>query len=208
MADEDSWASNSNQALSINLISTPSTASTPFNPTFTYPIFGEAELIYGYSSLSIDLHYASNLSIPPLLTVEYGEKNNNTSAKTDDVEEILMEFLPEDTFFGIERRQEWEELRNKTENLEAKPKGELVGEYKRKKKDKGKGKGRSNLFSSSSGEKKESTSGNENGNGGDDDNQRSFEIYRSTWETEGFKEFHRRVQIFALFYIEGGEFCY
>lgn len=31
-----------------------------------------------------------------------------------------------------------------------------------------------------------------------------FEAYASDWETPGFKEFHRRMQIFVLLYIEGG----
>jgi len=33
-----------------------------------------------------------------------------------------------------------------------------------------------------------------------------YEVYHSTWETEGFKEYHRRMQLFILLYIEGGSY--
>ncbi|KAF8744957.1 hypothetical protein AX14_011971 [Amanita brunnescens Koide BX004] len=33
-----------------------------------------------------------------------------------------------------------------------------------------------------------------------------FEVYHSTWDTPGFKEYHRRLQLFVLLYIEGGSY--
>lgn len=33
-----------------------------------------------------------------------------------------------------------------------------------------------------------------------------FEAYSSNWDTPGFKEFHRRMQIFVLLYIEGAQY--
>ena len=29
---------------------------------------------------------------------------------------------------------------------------------------------------------------------------------KSTWDTPGFKEYHRRLQLFVLLYIEGGSY--
>lgn len=34
----------------------------------------------------------------------------------------------------------------------------------------------------------------------------SYELWRSDWETEGFREYHRRMQIFVLLYIEGATY--
>lgn len=187
----DSWASNSNDATSISMIGSPN--PKPFNPEFTYPIFGESETIYGYSKPNISLKFSSNVSIPPLLSVEYQSKNESTTAKIDDIESTLKEFLPED-YFDSDREKEWETSR--IQKINEKPLGELVKSYQRKKKDKGKGKS-NGLFSTPS-----ASSSTTNGNS---DDHRHFEIFRSTWETPGFKEFHRRIQIFALFYIEGGK---
>lgn len=39
-----------------------------------------------------------------------------------------------------------------------------------------------------------------------DDDDRVYEIYKATFVTPRFKEFHRRLQIFVLFYIEAGSY--
>lgn len=31
-------------------------------------------------------------------------------------------------------------------------------------------------------------------------------LFQSTWDTPGFKEYHRRLQLFVLLYIEGGSY--
>ncbi|KAK2460635.1 hypothetical protein APHAL10511_007105 [Amanita phalloides] len=36
--------------------------------------------------------------------------------------------------------------------------------------------------------------------------QVSFEVYHSTWDTPGFREYHRRLQLFVLLFIEGGSY--
>lgn len=42
--------------------------------------------------------------------------------------------------------------------------------------------------------------------GGDEEFEVVYEAYATTWDTPGFKEFHRRMQIFVLFYIEGAQY--
>lgn len=39
-----------------------------------------------------------------------------------------------------------------------------------------------------------------------EDDEVIFEAYSSNWETPGFKEYHRRMQIFVLLYIEGAQY--
>ena len=47
----------------------------------------------------------------------------------------------------------------------------------------------------------------EGGERGDDaDDEVIYEAYWSNWDTPGFKEFHRRAQIFVLLYIEGAQY--
>ena len=49
----EEWAVSSNKALSLSLVAPTSTIS--FSPVFTYPIFGDAETIYGFKDLSINV---------------------------------------------------------------------------------------------------------------------------------------------------------
>lgn len=39
-----------------------------------------------------------------------------------------------------------------------------------------------------------------------EDDEVVFEAYSSNWDTPGFKEYHRRMQIFVLLYIEGAQY--
>lgn len=40
----------------------------------------------------------------------------------------------------------------------------------------------------------------------DDDDEVRYEAYWANWDTPGFKEYHRRMQIFVLLYIEGASY--
>ena len=65
-----------------------------FAPEFVYPIFGEAQTIFGYSNLSIKLQFASS-SLFPYLEVKWGKKIQSTDeTKADEVEEKLYDKLP------------------------------------------------------------------------------------------------------------------
>lgn len=95
--DEEYWVSDSNEAMSLQLSKSRMPASfpyapahtqtvrsqedadalgdddvaiQPFNPTFTYPIFGESEKIFGYHNLDIKVG-ASGLYGSSLLTIVY-----------------------------------------------------------------------------------------------------------------------------------------
>src|SRR5436309_14277635 len=59
MADPEDWAIDSNEAFQLTLFGPLSSKPSTFHPDFTYPIFGEAETIYGYKRLSINLDLAS-----------------------------------------------------------------------------------------------------------------------------------------------------
>lgn len=66
-----------NESIHINFTrpsSTPDTAQPileePFNPTFTYPIFGDEETIIGYKEPRIDLSFRAN-DLNPSLRIEH-----------------------------------------------------------------------------------------------------------------------------------------
>ena len=88
------WTADANAATCLRLAGAPSPADGVFHPEFTYPIFGDAETIFGYTGLEVNLSFASG-SLTPALSVKYDKKNTLTSAQIDDVESTLSEFLPE-----------------------------------------------------------------------------------------------------------------
>lgn len=96
------WTASLNDAMTIYVTDTKGSAQM-FKPVFTYPIFGDAESIFGYKDLVIFLCFDS-VTFLPFLNVKW-------SAKLDDVEidpkEKMLEFLPESTVFKDELK--WRE---------------------------------------------------------------------------------------------------
>lgn len=81
------WTTSSNHALKISLVSDN---AIQFSPTFTYPIYGESEQIYGYQDLVIHLAFDS-VTFRPFVNVKYGAK---LEEEAEDVEQRLLSFLP------------------------------------------------------------------------------------------------------------------
>ena len=180
--------------MAIRLVGSPHGTDAPFHPTFTYPIYGEAETIYGYQGLAINLDVASG-SLVPLLDIQYRAKNEATTAKLDDVEGKIKEFLPADYLSAstsASARKEFDAALAQSSSFQ--PLGDKVHSYTRRKVNKGKGKS-SNPASLASSALSE-----------DDPDARVFEVYRSTWETPGFRDYHRRMQLFVLLFIEGASY--
>jgi histone acetyltransferase 1 len=153
-----------------------------FHPNFTYPIFGEDEKIYGYKDLVIDLRFASG-SLVQYLAVHHSEKLRSSST-VDDVEGTLDKFIPQ----GYFKDEKAFLARVEEDANEFKPFGELIHSYTRPSPlSAGKGKGVAPIDPQS-------------------DDAIVFEVYYTTWETPHFKEYHRRMQLFILLYIEGGSY--
>ncbi|GAA5911018.1 histone acetyltransferase catalytic subunit HAT1 [Sporobolomyces salmoneus] len=175
-----------------------------FSPTFVYPIFGEEETIFGYQGLSIDYRFTSG-SLNQYLSISYTSKFPSTSSvvQADDPEKTLYEFIPPSYSKSLE---EFEKIIEK-DSQEFKPVGELIGRYRMSRTDlKGKGKG-----TTSSGLPKrnwETLPLNEPEKEGEEEEEEEveYEAYWTNWETKGFKEFHRKAQIFVLLYIEGAQY--
>ncbi|KAF2676685.1 histone acetyltransferase type B [Lentithecium fluviatile CBS 122367] len=78
--DLEEWIASSNDAVEINLTRPLRDAAEPervfsesFNPTFTYPIFGEAESIVGYKDPSIELLFRAN-DLKPSVQIQFEAK--------------------------------------------------------------------------------------------------------------------------------------
>ncbi|KAK7049414.1 histone acetyltransferase 1 [Paramarasmius palmivorus] len=175
-----------------------------FHPAFTYPIYGEDEKIYGYKDLKIDLRFTSG-SLINFLNVKWSEKLASKAQTTvDDVEGTLSEFIPPD----YESSEENFSARVEQDAFEFKPMGQMISSYTRPSpRSKGKGKAVSSAVPLDS----------------ESEDAVVYEVYhvrgrqilsqfaklsvqKTTWDTPGFKEYHRRMQLFILLYIEGGSY--
>ncbi|KAG6898244.1 hypothetical protein C0992_002258 [Termitomyces sp. T32_za158] len=184
------WTSDANEALKLTLVrSTEDTKdlaedeSYEFHPTFTYPIYGEDEKLYGFEGLEIDLRFASG-SLTQYLNVKYTKRLDSAST-VDDVEGTLSRFIPPGYFKDEQKFLDFVEEDATTFH----PSGRLVYSYTR--------------HVPSSTDKGKATS---NSHDLDPDSEDSvvFEAYHASLFLVG--ELHRRMQIFILLYIEAGSY--
>lgn len=117
-------SSNSNEALFITLRSKAKDdhGSVTFNPAFTYPIFGDEEVIFGYQGLKIRLNFTSDTFKPKLRITSTAQFQALGDTKPDDIETSLRDFLP-----GLQSN---DIAANGDEDVaEWKPPGELLHQY-------------------------------------------------------------------------------
>ncbi|KZT70215.1 acyl-CoA N-acyltransferase [Daedalea quercina L-15889] len=186
--DAHLWAVDANEAFHLSLVRAAADKASlttrehyeGFNPNFTYPLFGEDEKIYGYRNLRIDLKFASG-SLAQYLNISYSDKLPVSSA-LDDIEGTVSKFIPpgyytdEAAFLACVEE----------DALSFTPPGTRIHAYSRP------------LKTSNSKGKEKVVQENEE--------TVDFEIYHCTWDTPGFKELHRRMQLYILLYIEGGSY--
>ncbi|EMG47732.1 HAT1 Histone acetyltransferase type B catalytic subunit [Candida maltosa Xu316] len=94
----EQWTASSNDAL--KLFVTNGEKAVNFQPTFTYPIFGDAETIYGYKDLDIFLCF-DHFTFKPFLNIKYSDKLTNDS-EIIDVKETMDKYVPKSTIFKDE----------------------------------------------------------------------------------------------------------
>ncbi|KAL1410315.1 histone acetyltransferase 1 [Vanrija albida] len=194
----EDWLTDSNEALSLQMIRSEEDAEVladdevqaiePFHPDFTYPIFGDKEKIFGYRGLEIKLHFASG-SLKQFLEITYDDKIKSEDTPADDIEGTLYKFIPADYTKSAVAFDAIVDADAKT----FRPLGEKIGSYTRSAAGYGKGKGKAN---------------GEDGSAPDDEDENAvvYEMYKTTWNTPGFRDYHRRMQVFILLFIEGGSY--
>lgn len=177
--DFSDWACNTTECIEISLVepqtgnseSGESVKSVTFNPDFTYPIFGDQEVAFGYKDLEIKLGYTSG-ALRPFLQVEYSQKYAPASSSTttaesvnpDNVFEILGEYLPKN--YITHYNDFIDAVKADAETF--KPYGEKIAEYVQ--------------------------------------NEEHFEIYKCSFASAKFREYHSRMQLFVLLFIEGSSY--
>ncbi|VVT57644.1 uncharacterized protein SAPINGB_P005798 [Magnusiomyces paraingens] len=119
----EEWAQNANEALQLALVD-GNDVELNFSPAFTYPIYGDSEVIYGYRDLAISLKFDA-LSLLPYLSTSWTEKIPLDSIP--DPKTVLLDFLPEST---VQDLTLWNKLRKSTPEFEIP--GEKVGSFKDK----------------------------------------------------------------------------
>jgi hypothetical protein len=126
--------------------------------------------------------------------------------KADDPEKTLYDFIPPDYAKNLEAFTATVEQGAET----FRPLGTRVGAYRMKNGEEG-----ANGAGGSKGKGKGKSDGGpvlperqwevlKEGEG--EDEEVTYEAYWSNWDTPGFKEYHRRMQIFVLLYIEGASY--
>lgn len=99
-SDPSVWTCSSQEALHVHLAE-PARAVT-FPPKFTYPIFGDAEQIFGYKDLKIDLAFDC-CSLKPLLTYKFSEK---LTEGVKSIEDMVGPFLPKGDYI-LKSEEDW-----------------------------------------------------------------------------------------------------
>lgn len=84
----------SNEALNLNLVRAGKDVfEEPFGPTFTYPIFGEDEKIFGYSDLLLNLRFRAH-DLKLSLDIQWDKKWQPIGeTKAMDLKEMLKDFI-------------------------------------------------------------------------------------------------------------------
>lgn len=195
----DPWATPSNESLHLRLIGASHLGNhATFHPLFTYPIFGEAETIYGHKNLRIYLDLQTD-SLLGRLDIQSDGKLESKNAKIDNPREALQEYLPKDDVIDstCDPSKSLEEFASERGTFV--PCGQKIHSYTRSTSDKGKARAheRSAMNLTRGG-----ASTNTNGMG----SHRRFEVYHCTWNTPQFCQYHRRMQLFALLFIEGASY--
>lgn len=148
-----------------------------FQPDFTYTFFGESEAIYGFKDLKINIFFSA-MTLRPYICIEYSEKERAVTPVKAVIEPLL-----ESMFEGVQMPLA-QEGKLWTSSLEQFHQW-VEEDQKRGFKPLG-----DKVYEYTRPDAVSST----------------FEIYECTFETPGFEEFHRRIQVFLLWYIEGASF--
>ncbi|GAA5814636.1 hypothetical protein MFLAVUS_008135 [Mucor flavus] len=183
--DFSDWACNTTECTLISLVeeqkgnneSNEPVRSTTFSPEFTYPIFGDHETAFGYKDLLIKLDYTSG-ALRPYLNVSYSQKYTPAATSSSSTVDPIT---PDNVFDTL---------------AEYLPKGYLTS--------------RPSFIDAvktdaatfkPSGEKITEYTQEQN-----DGTVQVFEIYKNSFASAKFREYHSRMQIFVLLFIEGSSY--
>ncbi|KIX92599.1 uncharacterized protein Z520_11628 [Fonsecaea multimorphosa CBS 102226] len=130
-APSEEFSVNANEAVRISLVqpgpNNKLITRHEFHPKFTYPIVGEAEQIFGYRGLDVEIQFAAH-SLQPHINISYQKKFSTIGTTSAlDLNKTFSNFLPPTAFQqGFES-----ELLNDSRAAKWTPPGVCVKEYTR-----------------------------------------------------------------------------
>ncbi|KAI9779559.1 MAG: histone acetyltransferase 1 [Peltula sp. TS41687] len=131
MADSDEWTSDANKALTVSILQFVGSEPKPvasFHPRFTYPIFGDAQTIWGYRGLQIELRFTFH-DLRSNLKVSWDAKHETVGETTPlDIRKTLKDWLPEDSFGDPTQFED--SLRRDLDGSSFSPPGQLLTRYR------------------------------------------------------------------------------
>ncbi|KAF1987916.1 acyl-CoA N-acyltransferase [Aulographum hederae CBS 113979] len=100
------YVAESNDSIRITLSRNGKARSNPFNPAFTYEMFGEEEKIFGYKDLEIELNFEPDTMRPSVNISHEGVFNkgpdHELTSQVIDIKEKLSAYLPDYAFSQTE----------------------------------------------------------------------------------------------------------
>ena len=130
-SSSEQWSSDANEAVQLSIVkSGPQGLQTvhEFHPTFTYPIFGEEERIFGYKGLNIDVRLAAD-DMRPNVFISYEKKFTPVGDTIAlDILSTLKDWLPHHAFA---KSAEFEAQIEASVGRKFIPPGKLVQSYSR-----------------------------------------------------------------------------
>ncbi|KAH9465243.1 hypothetical protein Pst134EA_013135 [Puccinia striiformis f. sp. tritici] len=197
--DPERWASDGTGALSLRLARSKAAVDqlgpleqdliASFHPKFVYPLFGDEETIYGYEDLDVQLVFNSS-TLKNYLSINY----TASLPEPDPIEKIIYKYIPSDYTKSEENFQTDLEASGTSKFT---PPGKKISSYRSLP---SKGKRKSEHFLASKRWERCTTDQME------DEQDVIYELWATNWKTPGFRDYHRRMQILVLFYIEGGTY--
>ncbi|KAI9469796.1 MAG: acyl-CoA N-acyltransferase [Benjaminiella poitrasii] len=183
--DFSDWACNTTECTEISLVqpekgnsdSSHPVSETSFQPEFTYPIFGDHETAFGYKDLSLKIKYTSG-SLRPFVEMNYSSQYTKSSSSSSSVEEPVK---ADDLLQKLDSYLPRNYSTNYSEFIDT-----VLNDYTAFK---------------PFGEKIQEYS-RENNDGSID----HFEIYKNNFSSEKFREYHSRMQLLVLLFIEGSSY--
>ncbi|KAI7907161.1 acyl-CoA N-acyltransferase [Cokeromyces recurvatus] len=149
---------------------------TSFQPEFTYPIFGDHETAFGYKNLLLKIKYTSG-SLRPFVEITYSSQYSSPSSSSSINEPVAAD----DLLKTLDPYLPQHYLTNYNNFIDA-----VIDDYTAFK---------------PLGEKIQEYSQENN-----DGSVEYFEIYKSNFSNEKFREYHSRMQLFVLLFIEGSSY--
>eukprot|EP00158_Paraphelidium_tribonemae_P003317 Partr_v1_DN26041_c0_g1_i1_m783 putative Histone acetyltransferase type B catalytic len=195
--ESDGWACDSNTTVSFRLVSTADSlvvvdeSESRFHPDFTYPVWGEEEKVHGFRDLKVNISLTS-ASMRPFIHIEHGKKLDMANVQRDVLTPLLAQYFGATTTqpASDDGQEDGDEalVEIPAEGVAWTSRSEVFQQWLR-----------SEMDFQPMGVKVHEYSL-------DDDKSTVYQVFHCKFDTPHYLEYHKRIQPFVKFFIEGGSF--